>query len=307
MDFCTALEKGDKNLLNSFSKIDIHNHAGYSCPKKYLIEHNIVLPNEPINNIATMNDFCRNYINPIQYDYEGLKMLLNGHFENCINTGIKIVAPSVDYKVCIRIFNNDINKFIEFLKMFSYDDLKILWDLGISRDSYKEEYAPLILDLIKTKYFSGIDLYATENSLPNSLFIKFYNLANELGLITKVHAGEQLGADYIKECIIDFNPKQIQHGIHIIEDENVMKLAKEKNIIFNICPTSNIVLGYVKDIKNHPIKKMVEYGLLVTIGTDDLLFFNSNINEEYLKLYNAGVLTPKQLNEIREFGLTLFN
>ena len=126
-------------------------------------------------------------------------------------------------------------------------------------------------------------------------------------MVTKVHTGEQLGADYIYDCIMDFNPKQIQHGIHIIEDEKVMQLAKDRGIVFNVCPTSNIVLGYAKNIKEHPIKKMVEYGLKVTIATDDLLFFGSDINEEYLKLYKEGTLTVEQPDKIRLFGLSLFD
>ena len=51
---------------------------------------------------------------------------------------------------------------------------------------------------------------------------------------------------------------------------------------------------------------MVEYGLKVTIATDDLLFFDSDINDEYRKLYQEGTLSAKQLNDIREFGLSLF-
>ena len=125
-------------------------------------------------------------------------------------------------------------------------------------------------------------------------------------LITKVHSGEQLGADYIRECINDFKPKMIQHGIHIVEDESVMKIAKDKGIIFNVCPTSNVILGYASSIKEHPIKKMVEYGLNVTIATDDLLFFDSDINDEYIKLYREGTLSIEQLKNIKDFGLSLF-
>ena len=80
-----------------------------------------------------------------------------------------------------------------------------------------------------------------------------------------------------------------------------------RNIIFNVCPTSNVILGYAKSIKDHPIKEMVEYGLKVTIDTDDLLFFDSNINEEYLKLYKEGTLSVEQLDNIRLFGLSLFD
>jgi len=304
--FKEALINEDIAELNNIPKIDIHNHAVSSCTKDYLINKGINFSEDEINDIQSLINFSRKYLSPLQLDKEGLELLLKGNFENCINTGIKVVSTEIDYKNCIRTFNSNIEEFINFLKSFKYNDLTIMWDLGISRDSYKEEYKQIIIDLINTKYFNGLDLTSTENSIPNSYFKDFYDLANSLGMTTKVHTGEQLGANYIKECIIDFNPKQIQHGIHIIEDKSVMQLAKEKGIIFNVCPTSNIILGYANSIKEHPIKQMVEYGLKVTIGTDDLLFFDSDINSEYLKLYKEKVLTVEQLDEIRINGLALY-
>lgn len=305
--FEKALVNNDKILLSSINKIDIHNHAVSSCTKSYLINNGIILAEDKINDIQSLINFSRTYLSPLQLDINGLKLLLEGNFENCIKTGVKVVATEIDYKNCIRTFNSDIKEFISFLKSFEYENLKILWDLGISRDSYKAEYKPIVLELLKTRFFNGIDLTSTENIIPNSEFVDFYKLANDLGMNTKVHSGEQLGADYIKECIYDFSPKQIQHGIHIVEDESIMKLAKEKGIIFNVCPTSNVVLGYAPSIKEHPIKKMVEYGLNITIGTDDLLFFDSDINDEYIKLYNEKILSIEQLKIIKDYGLSLYN
>lgn len=307
LTFEKALKNNDKELLKTINKVDIHNHAVSSCTKNYLIDNGINLCEDKINNIESLINFSRTYLTPLQLNKKGLKLLLEGNFQNCIETGVTVVGTSIDYKDCIRTFNSDVSEFVKFLESFKYDNLTILWDLGISRDSYKEEYKTIILQLLNTKFFSGLDLASTENSIPNSEFVDFYNLANQLGMITKVHTGEQLGADYIKECIIDFNPKQIQHGIHIVEDENVMQLAKEKGIVFNVCPTSNVVLGYAKSIKEHPIKTMIEYGLNVTLATDDLLFFDSDINDEYLKLHNENVLTIEQLNAIRKYGLSITN
>ena len=299
----------DNNIsdLKSIYKVDIHNHAITSCTKEYLINHGIQLSNDKIDDIQSLINFSRSNLKSLQLEEKGLRLLLEGNFENCIETGVKIVGTSIDYKVCIRTFNYDVDRFIEFLKSFKYKNLEIFWDLSISRDSYLEEYKKIIIKLLKTKFFYGIDLVSTENIIPNLKFKDFYDLANSLNMMTKVHTGEQLGADYIYDCIMDFNPKQIQHGIHIIEDEKVMQLAKDRGIVFNVCPTSNIVLGYAKNIKEHPIKKMVEYGLKVTIATDDLLFFGSDINEEYLKLYKEGTLTVEQLDKIRLFGLSLFD
>lgn len=303
-DFINFLEKNDVEMLKKVEKTDLHNHATYSCTKKYLVDSGISLPpDDSVTDIASLNSFIRTYINPLQYNIDTLPILLKGNFENCISTGVKIVAPSIDYKSCIRVFNSDINKFIKFLQNFQYENLIILWDLGISRDGYVDEHKDLIIQLIKTKFFTGIDLYAVENSKSNILFTEFYDLANNMGIVTKVHAGEQLGADYVLACINDFNPKQIQHGIRIIEDEKVMALAKKKGILFNVCPTSNVVLGYAKSIGEHPIKIMYKKGLKISLATDDLLFFNSDINNEYLILFNNGVLSAQQLDEIRKNGL----
>lgn len=303
--FVKALKNNDIELLKTVCKTDLHNHGTFSCTRKYLIDNNIVLPNYDVTNIETLNSFIVEYLKPMIDNIETLPILLKGNFENCIETGIKFVTPTIDYKTCIRLFDNDILKFIDFLKSFKYDNLNIGWVLGMSRNSYIEDHKDLIIQLINSNFFVSIDLYGVENSKPNSLFIDFYNLANKKGLITKIHVGEQCGKDHILKCINDFNPKEIQHGIRIIEDENLILLAKEKNITFNVCPTSNIVLNYAENIKNHPIKIMYEYGLSITIGTDDLLFFNSDINNEYLKLFLNNVLSAEDLNKIRKNGLNI--
>ena len=306
LKFIQCIKNNNKEQMAKFFKADLHNHAVFSCDRTYLIKNGIDIPlNEKVNNISDLISFARKYIKPLQNNIEGLTILLNGTFEKCLETGVSVVDTDIDYKICIQVFDNNVNEFVEFLKTFKYNNLQIRWIIDISRDSYKEKYEKIIFNLIDSNFFYGIDLTSTENCVSNEKFKNIYNLANKKELITKVHCGEQLGSDYIRQCIIDFNPKQIQHGIHIIEDEDVMQLAKERNIVFNVCPTSNLILNYAKDIATHPIKQMVDFGLKVTIGTDDHLLFESDINEEYLKLYNNKVLTAEQLDDIRKFSLTI--
>ena len=304
INFIQSLKNNDYEMLKQFPKADLHNHAVFSCDREYLIKNGINIPsNERVNNITDLINFARKYIKPLQNDKDGLTILLNGTFGKCLKSGVNIVDTDIDYKICIQVFDKNVEEFVNFLKKFTYNNLKIRWVIDISRDSYLEEYEDIIIKLINTKFFYGIDLTSTENCVPNFKFVKIYDIANKNGLTTKVHTGEQLGADYIRQCIIDFNPKQIQHGINIIKDKKVVELAKERNIVFNVCPTSNLILNYAKDIQTHPIKQMVNFGLKVTIATDDILLFESDINEEYLKLYNNKVLTAKQLDSIRKFSL----
>ena len=84
-----------------------------------------------------------------------------------------------------------------------------------------------------------------------------------------------------------------------------MRFLADNRIQLNVCPSSNVMLGYVKDYRDHPIRVLVENGVRVTINTDDLLIFDSSIENEYLKLYCAGTLSAEQLDEIRRVGLEM--
>ena len=82
-----------------------------------------------------------------------------------------------------------------------------------------------------------------------------------------------------------------------------LNILADNRVQLNVCPSSNVMLGYVKDYRDHPIRTLVENGVRVTINTDDLLIFDSTIENEYLKLYRAGTLSVDQLDEIRRAGL----
>ena len=85
-----------------------------------------------------------------------------------------------------------------------------------------------------------------------------------------------------------------------------MRYLAENDIQLNVCPSSNVMLGYAADYKDHPIKILYENGVKVTINTDDLLIFDSSIENEYLLLYQAGALSIEQLEEIRLRGLETY-
>jgi len=80
-------------------------------------------------------------------------------------------------------------------------------------------------------------------------------------------------------------------------------LAKHK-VQLNVCPTSNILLNNTKSYATHQIRKLYDYGIPVTINTDDLLIFNATASQEYLNLYKSGLMTADELNIIRETGLS---
>jgi adenosine deaminase len=82
-----------------------------------------------------------------------------------------------------------------------------------------------------------------------------------------------------------------------------VRFLADHRIRLNICPTSNIMLGRVKDLRTHPIRKLYDAGIGVTINTDDPLMFGRSVSEEFLELDRASVFTAAELDEIRLNGL----
>ena len=82
-----------------------------------------------------------------------------------------------------------------------------------------------------------------------------------------------------------------------------MKFLADNRIRLNICPTSNVMLGRVDSVAAHPIRKLYDAGIKVTVNTDDALMFGPSVSKEFLGLYRAGVLTAPELDEVRLNGL----
>ena len=96
---------------------------------------------------------------------------------------------------------------------------------------------------------------------------------------------------------------EIQHGIAIAKDNYAMDFVKERGIRLNITPTSNVKLGRVGNIKEHPIRILFDKGIDITINSDDTLIFDSDVSKEYMRLYQHNVLGAEELDQIRLNGL----
>jgi len=99
------------------------------------------------------------------------------------------------------------------------------------------------------------------------------------------------------------NPSEIQHGIAALKSSKALEMIKERKIRLNICPSSNVILGAVGSIEAHPLKDLFYSGVSISINTDDLLLFDRSVSEEFLYVYQAGLLGVDELNEIRKNGL----
>ncbi len=110
-------------------------------------------------------------------------------------------------------------------------------------------------------------------------------------------------ADDVRRAVEELELDEIQHGIAAADLPTVMRFLADNRIRLNICPTSNVMLGRVKDLATHPVRKLYDAGIRVTINTDDFLVFGRSVSEEFLGLYQAGTFTAAELDQIRLNGL----
>jgi len=127
----------------------------------------------------------------------------------------------------------------------------------------------------------GIDLADSERDFPLSEFVKPVMKAKEAGLKVTIHTGEDTPASFVKEVIERINPNRVGHGIHSIEDMQVVELIKERGITLEINPWSNYLTNSVRTIADHPLKKLFDLGVKVTINSDDPEVLETNLNNEY--------------------------
>ena len=131
------------------------------------------------------------------------------------------------------------------------------------------------------EHILGIDLADSERDFPLRKFVPSVRKAKEAGLKVTIHTGEDTPASFVKETIELADPDRIGHGIHAIEDMQVVELLKERNITLEVNPWSNYLTNSVRTIEEHPLKQLFDLGVKVTINSDDPEVLETNLNNEY--------------------------
>lgn len=131
------------------------------------------------------------------------------------------------------------------------------------------------------QHIHAVDLADGELLYPMSDFVGPIMKAKEAGLKVTIHSGEDTPASAVWETIHAFQPDRIGHGIHSIEDMKVVDLIRERNITLEVNPWSNYLTNSVRTIEEHPLKKLFDLGVKVTINSDDPEVLETNVNNEY--------------------------
>jgi adenosine deaminase len=141
----------------------------------------------------------------------------------------------------------------------------------------------------------AIGLDSSEMGNPPSKFKKVYEASIKEGYIPVAHAGEEGPPAYIWEALDILKIKRIDHGNNCLEDKSLIKEIIKRDIALTVCPLSNTALQVVNNLKDHPLKKMMDLGLKVTINSDDPAYFGGQVNQNYIEIQKALDLSKEDL------------
>ena len=141
----------------------------------------------------------------------------------------------------------------------------------------------------------AVGLDSSERDRPPELFRGVFERARQLGFRAVAHAGEEGPADYVRQALDLLKVERIDHGVRCMEDESLVRRLVDARIPLTVCPLSNLRLRVVADLESHPLRSMLERGLLVTVNSDDPAYFGGYVGENYLAVARALDLTREQV------------
>ncbi|WP_299349871.1 adenosine deaminase [uncultured Shimia sp.] len=133
----------------------------------------------------------------------------------------------------------------------------------------------------------GLGMGGDEGQGHQGDFAYAFDMGREVGLRLTTHAGEFGGPESVWEAIRDLNVERIGHGVRAIEDPSLVKELAARQITLECCPGSNVFLGLYPDLPSHPIQRLRDAGVMVTVSTDDPPFFHNTMSREYDMLAEA--------------------
>lgn len=144
----------------------------------------------------------------------------------------------------------------------------------------------------------GVGLDSSEFGHPPSKFQRVFELAVKEGFLTVAHAGEEGPAEYVWEALNLLQVSRIDHGNRSLDDEKLVAELVHRNMPLTVCPLSNLKLKVVKDLKDHPLRKMLDAGLLATLNSDDPAYFGGYLTENFLAVAEALNLSKAEIYEL---------
>jgi adenosine deaminase len=307
------------NYFRAFPKVDLHRHLEGSLRLRTLVEvgrsHGLGLPNtnqlrglvqidegEPLtfeNFLSKFQTLRLFYRSPEVIDRVAREAIADAAADNVRYMELRFTPAALS-----KAENFPFRNVIEWVVTSANEAARehgIMLRLIVSVN--RNESIELATDVIRTasdfkdQGLVGVDLAGDEANFSGLLFSGIFQEAKQSGMYITVHAGEWGPARNVKDAIQQLGADRIGHGVRVLEDPIATALARERQIPFEVCVTSNYQSGVVPTLNAHPLPRMLTQGLNVTINTDDPSISQITLSDEYRRTCKELGLSIQALGE----------
>ena len=294
--------------IKNLKKIELHVHLDGSLSINS-VKNKLNLDKESVEKLLIANDNCHDLNDYLEKFETPIKMLqtknnLNEAAAELVDSlfADNVIYAEVRFAPNKHTTNLSLEEVVEaVLEGLKNDKVKVNLLLCMMRgDSFEKNKK--IIDLAckyQNRGVVGIDLAGAEKLYKTSDYEELFSYAKNLNIPFTIHAGEADGEESILSAI-NFGATRIGHGVRSIESEECLRLLKEKNILLEVCPTSNVQTNICSNIKSHPIKKIIDYGISVSINTDNRTVSNTSLNNEYELLTSSFNFSEEDFNRMNK-------
>ena len=145
------------------------------------------------------------------------------------------------------------------------------------------------------EHFCGVGLDSSELGHPPTKFVEVFKRARSLGLKLVAHAGEEGPPEYVWEALDLLHVDRIDHGNRALEDPSLVERLRVDKVPLTVCPLSNLKLAVVNDLRTHPLKRMLDVGLVATVNSDDPSYFGGYLNKNYAEIASSLELSADEV------------
>jgi adenosine deaminase len=156
---------------------------------------------------------------------------------------------------------------------------------------------------VQNPLITGFNLAGEERMGRVADYSRAFDIARDAGLGLTIHAGEVCGAFSVADALDVVRPARIGHGVRAIEDADLVRRLADQGTVLEVCPGSNIALSVFPDFPSHPLRRLKEAGVRVTISSDDPPFFHTSLKREYELAAGVFAFSDAEIDEMTRTGI----
>jgi len=287
--------------IAALEKVELHCHSDGLIDAELMPELASIIP---VRSMAAWNDGYNARVGQRPYELSFLSRVLELQLSRWVSQRVSYAELMVSGLLKSASVVEDFRSLSRVLdRAAPAIEVSMLVAIGRGSVARAERQAEVILELAREKLIAGVALAGDERACTVKSIAHVFARFREAGLGIEIHAGETAGPESVWDAIEHGAPQRIGHGVRAFEDARLVEALIARKIHLEFCPTSNLCLGVVRAMSEHPIARARALGMSFSVSTDDPGPFGCSMNSELAMLARELGFGADDFAKIREDSL----